>query len=169
MSGDVTLTEMTRRLTILLAIAFICAPLYAVDPGKAQGAMTIDGKNVDLGYAYAVDRQTNDITHRKDDRRIVLTDKPVPDGFKIADIDNGFPDGVVGVVVCVTHSDKVSHVLLQHAGGMYDASYFEDDPNYTFKPLKGDRGTVAGNISSHKIKTNTMTFSFNVDFNAAMK
>lgn len=160
---------MTRRLTILLAIALFSAPAYAVDPGKAQGAMTIDGNRVDLNYACAVDHQKNEVTHRKDDRRVVLTDKPVPDGFKLDDIDNGFPDGVLGLVVCVSHADKVSHVLLQHAKGMYDASYFDDDPNYTFKPLKGERGTVAGNIASRKIKTNTMTFSFDVDFNAPVK
>ena len=161
--------KMTRRAAILMAIALFCAPAYAVDPGKAQGAMTIDGNRVDLVYAYAVDHQVNDITHRKDDRRVVLTDKPMPDAFKIDDIDNGFPDGVLGLVVCVTHVDKVSHVLLQHAKGMYDASYFEDDPNFTFKPLKGERGTVAGNVSSRKVKTNTMTFSFDVDFNAPVK
>ena len=160
---------MTRRFAVLLAIAFLCAPVYAVDPGKAQGAMTIDGTRFDLAYAYAVDRQVNDVTHRKDDRRVVLTDKPIPDGFKLDDIDNGFPDGVLGLVFCVTHADKVSHILLQHAKGMYDASYFEDDPNYTFKPLKGERGTIAGNVSSRKIKTNTMTFSFDVDFNTPMK
>jgi len=160
---------MTRQLTILLAIAVFCAPVYAVDLGRAQGAMTIDGTRIDLTYAYAVDHQVNDITHRKDDRRVVLTDKPIPDDFKLGDIDNGFPEGVLGLVFCVTHVDKVSHVLLQHARGMYDASYFEEDPNYTFKPLKGDRGTVAGNVSSRKIKTNTMTFWFDVDFSAAMK
>ena len=95
--------------------------------------------------------------------------KPAGEPFKIDDIDNGFPEGVLGLVVCVSHLDKISHVLLQHAKGMYDASYFEDDPNFTFKPLKGERGTVAGNVSSRKVKTNTMTFSFDVDFNAQVK
>ncbi|MDQ6800999.1 MAG: hypothetical protein M3041_09200 [Acidobacteriota bacterium] len=160
---------MTRRLTVVLAIALFCVPVYAVDPGKAQGAMTIDGNRVDLNYAYAVDHQKNEVTHRRDDRRVVLTDKPVPEGFKLDDIDNGFPDGVLGLVVCVSHVDKISHVLLQHAKGMYDASYFDDDPNYTFKPLKVERGTIAGNMASRKIKTNTMTFSFVVDFNAPVK
>lgn len=160
---------MTRRLSILLAAIFLCGSAYAVDPGKAQGSVTIDGTRVDLNYAYAVDHQTNDVTHRRDDRRVVLTDKPIPDGFKLDDIDNGFPDGVIGLVVCVSHADKISHVLLQHAKGMYDASYFEDDPNYVFKPLRGEGAIVAGNVSSRKIKTNTMTFSFDVDFNAPVK
>src|SRR5258708_36485987 len=157
--------KMTRRFTILLAIAFLCTPVFAVDPGKAEGSMTIDGNRVDLVYAYTTSHQANDVTHRKDDRRVVLTNKPLPDGFKLEEIDNGFPDGVLGVVVCVSHADKISHVLLQHAKGMYDASYFEDDPNYIFKPLKTEKGTLAGNVSARKIKTNTMTFSFDVDFN----
>jgi hypothetical protein len=161
--------KMTRCLTILLAIALFYVPAYAVDPGKAEGTMTIDGTRVGLSYAYATGHQANDVTHRKDDRRIVLTDKSLPEGFKLEEIDNGFPDGVLGLVVCVSHLDKISHVLLQHAKGMYDASYFEDDPNYAFKPLKTEKGIVAGNFSSHKIKTNTMSFSFDVDFNAAMK
>lgn len=154
---------------MVLAISLLCGSAYAVDPGRAQGSITIDGERLELNYAYAVDRQQNEVTHRKDDRRIVLTDKPVPDGFKLDDIDNGFPDGVLGLVVCVSHSDKISHVLIQHAKGMYDASYFDDDPNYTFKPIKGERGILVGNVSSRKIKTNTMTFSFDADFSAPVR
>ena len=129
----------------------------------------VDGSRIDLKYAYAINHQANDVTHRKDDRRVVLTDKPLPDGMKLDDIDNTFPDGTLGLVVCVSHADKVTHILVQHAKGMYDAGYFEDDPSYTFKPLRGDHGTVAGNLSSRKVKTNTMSFSFDVDFNVPMK
>jgi hypothetical protein len=35
--------------------------------------------------------------------------------------------------------------------------------------LRGEGAIVAGNVSSRKIKTNTMTFSFDVDFNAPVK
>lgn len=161
---------MLRQLPLLLlAMSLLCGSAFAVDVGRAQGAITIDGSRVDLNYAYAIDHQANEITHRKDDRRVVLTDKPLPDGMKLDDIDNTFPDGVLGVVVCVSHSDKVSHVLLEHAKGMYDAGYFEDDANYTFKPLKGDHGMVSGNLSSKKIRTNTLSFYFDVDFSAAVK
>jgi hypothetical protein len=161
---------MMRRLTLLLAaMSMLCGSAYAVDPGKAQGAVIVDGNRIELNYAYAIDHQANDVTHRKDDRRVILTDKPLADDVKLDEIDNGFPEGVLGLVVCVSHVDKVSHVLLQHAKGMFDASYFDDDPNYTFKPLKGERATVAGNLSSRKVRTNTMSFSFDVDFNATMK
>jgi len=157
-----------RRISVVLAMSFICGSAYAVDPGRAQGSMTIDSSRVDLNYAYAIDHQANDVTHRKDDRRVVLSDKPFPEGFKLEEIDNGFPDGVFGIVICISRVDKVTHVLLQHAKGMYDASYFEEDPNYTFKPLKGEPGTVAGNVSSKKVRTNTMSFAFDVDFNATI-
>ena len=131
--------------------------------------MTIDSSRIDLSYAYAIDHQSNDVTHRKDDRRVVLSNKPLPDGFKLAEIDDGFPEGVFGLVICISHADKVTHVLLQHTKGMYDASYFEEDPNYTFKPLKGEHDVVAGSLSSRKVRTNTMSFSFDVEFSAAMK
>jgi hypothetical protein len=156
-------------LRLLLAVSFVCGSLYAVEPQKAAGGVSVDGSRIDLKYAYAIDHQANEVTHRKDDRRVVLTDKPLPDDIKLSDIDNSFPDGTFGLVVCVGHSDKVTHVLLQHAKGMYDAGYFEEDPSYTFKPLKGDQGTIAGNLSSRKVKTNTMSFSFDVDFNAPVK
>jgi len=32
-----------------------------------------------------------------------------------------------------------------------------------------DRGAMTGNVSSRKVKTNTMTFSFDVDFDVAAK
>ena len=160
---------MPKRLLLLLASALVCGSAYAVDPGRAQGALTVDGNRIDLSYAYAVDHQPNEITRRKDDRRVVLTNKPLPENANLDDIDNSFPDGTLGLVVCLSHVEKITHVMLQHAKGMFDAGYFEEDPNYTFKPIKTDRATVAGNLSSRKIRTNTMSFSFDVDFNAAVK
>ena len=93
----------------------------------------------------------------------------LPDGFKLEEIDYSFPEDTLGVVVCLTHDDKVSHILVQHPRGMYDAGYFDGDPSYTYRPLKTERDMVAGNVSSRKVKTTTMSFSFDVDFNAAVK
>lgn len=152
-----------------LAVSLLAGPAYAVDAGRAEGVVIVDGTRIDLTYAYAVNHQKNEITNRKDDRRIVLTNKPLPDGLKLDDIDYSFPEDTLGMVVCLTHDDKVSHVLVQHQKGMYDGGYFDGDPSYTFKPLKTDRGEVAGNVSSRKVRTNTMSFSFDVDFNAAVK
>jgi hypothetical protein len=160
---------MRRAFGTGLTLFLLAAAAYAVDPGRAQGTVTVDGDRIDLNYAYAIDHQKNEVTNRRDDTRIVLTDKPLPDKAKLEDIDYSFPDGTLGVVVCVSHDDKVSHIVLQHAKGMYDGGYFDGDPNYSFKRTKTDRGTIAGSLGAHKVKTNTMTFSFDVDFDANVK
>jgi hypothetical protein len=150
-------------------ILLLAAAALAVDLGRAQGSVMLDGEKIDLSYAYAVDHQKNEVTNRRDDTRIVLTNKPLPDGAKLEDIDYAFPEGTEGLVVCVSHDDKVSHVVLQHAKGMYDGGYFDGDPAYAFKRAKSDHGTVAGNVSARRVKTNTMTFAFDVDFDANVK
>ncbi len=160
---------MRRALLVLLAICFVSVPALAVDPGKAAGFINVDGNRIKLSYAYAVNHQKNEVTNRDDDTRVVLTDKALPDGVKLEDTDNSFPEGILGLVVCVTHDDKVSHVIVQHPKGMYDAGYFDDNQNYQFKRVKGERHTIAGDVSSRKMTTNTMTFWFDVDFNATMK
>ncbi|PYQ62614.1 MAG: hypothetical protein DMF58_01260 [Acidobacteria bacterium] len=160
---------MRRAIVTLLAISLVSGVAYAVDPGRAQGAVVIDGNRIDLNYAYAVGNQKNEVTNRRDDTRVVVTDKPLPDGTKLEDIDYSFPDGTFGMVVCITHDDKVSHIVVQHAKGMYDGGYFDGEPSYSFKRQKNDRGAMTGNVSSRKVKTNTMTFSFDVDFDVAAK
>ena len=160
---------MRRAFATALTLLFIAGAAFAVDPGKAQGTVTIDGDKIDLTYAYAINHQKNEVTNRRDDTRVVLTNKPLPDGAKLEDIDYSFPDGTLGLVVCVSHDDKVSHIVLQHAKGMYDGGYFEGDPNYAFKRIKAENGTIAGSLSAHKVKTNTMTFSVDVDFDANVK
>jgi hypothetical protein len=160
---------MRRLIFVLLAICFFSITAYAVDTGRADGSVTVDKTKINLAYAYAVGHQRNELSHRKDDTRIILTNKPLPDGVKLDEIDYSFPDGYLGLVVSVTHEDKVSHVVVQHPKGTYDADYFENDRNYHFKPSRGDSGTISGNLSSNKMTTNTMTFFFNVDFKAAVK
>jgi len=160
---------MRGAIITLFAVSIFSGAAYAVDLGKAQGFVVVDGARIDLNYAYATDHQKNEVTNRRDDTRVVLTDKPLPDGTKLDDIDYSFPDGTFGMVICVSHDDKVSHVVVQHAKGMYDAGFFEGDPTYAFKRVKSDHGSIAGNVSARRVKTNTMTFSCDVDFDAPIK
>ena len=161
--------RMRGAITTLFAISILSSAAYAVDLGKAQGAVVVDGARIDLNYAYAIDHQKNEVTNRRDDTRVVLTDKPLPDGTKLDDIDYSFPEGTLGMVICVSHEDKVSHVVVQHAKGMYDAGFFESEPIYSFRRVKSDRGSIAGSVSARRVKTNTMTFSCDVDFDAPIK
>jgi hypothetical protein len=160
---------MRRPVLVLMVVCLLSSPVYAVDLGKSEGSVIVDGSRIDLAYAYAADRQKNELTMKRSDTRIVLTSKPLPDDVKLDEIDYSFPDGTMGLVVCVTNDQKVSHVVVQHPKGMYDAGYFDNDREYQFKPLKSDHGTLAGSVSSRKITTNTMTFSFEVNFNARLK
>jgi hypothetical protein len=160
---------MRHLVLALLATAFVTTAASAVDLGKAEGTLTVDNKKLGLGYAYAVGHQRNQLSRRNDDIRIILTDKALPDGVKLDELDYAFPEGYVGVVACVTHDNRVAHIVVQHPGGTYDADYFENDQNYRFKPAKGESGTVSGNLSSTRMTTNTMTFFFNVDFSAPLK
>lgn len=160
-----------RYAAALIAISFFAvASLFAADLGRAVGTVTIDGKPIVLQYAYAVDHQKNQLTNKTSDTKVILTDKPLPDGTKLEDIDYNFPDGVYGLVVCMTApNDGISHVVVQHPGGTFDAGYFEGVPDYRFKRIRGDRGTVSGTLSSKKITTNTMAFLFDAEFAANLQ
>lgn len=158
------------RLTVALIAVCLCAlPMLAVDLGRAEGALTIDGNKIPLAYAYAVDHQKNQLNNKNNETRIILTDKPLPDNANLADIENAFPDGVLGVIVCVNPKDEISHVFVSDPTGTYDGGYFEGVQDYRFSRRKGDRGTINGVLSSKRVTTNTMTFSFDADFAATVK
>lgn len=153
----------------LIAVFLVALPAAAVDPGHAEGTLTIDGTKIPLNYAYAIARQKNQLTARNEMTRIILTDKPLPDGAKLGDFDDSLPGDLNGVIIAVDKQGRVGHVAVQHPAGTYDGGYFEGIPDYEFKPRKGDSGTFSGSVSSLKVKTNTMTFSFDVTFVASLK
>ena len=153
----------------LLVVFLVALPAKAVDLGRAEGSLTIDGTKIPLAYAYAVAKQKNELTGRNELTRIILTDKPLPDGAKLAALDNDLPGDLNGVIVCIDKGGRVGHVAVQHPKGTYDGGYFEGVQDYDFKPRKGDSGTFSGSVSSLRIKTNTMTFSFDTTFVAAMR
>lgn len=158
-----------RRIAItLLALLVGAGTALAVDLGRAEGALVIDSTKIDLGYAYAVGRHKNQLTNRNDNTLLILTDKPLADGANLHDFESSLPDGVNGVMVCFDRDKRITHVAVQHPTGMFDGGFFEGIPDYDFKPHKGEQG-FAGSVTSHRIKTNTMTFSYDVSFAAAMK
>lgn len=156
---------------VVLIVALIGAalPAAALDLGHAEGSLTIDKTRYDLAYAYALNRQKNELNNRNELTKIVLTDKPLAEPVNLAKIEDAFPDGITAVVVYVDGSEHVSRVLVQHPAGMFDAGFFEGIPDYRYKSKKGERGTVSGNVSAKGVKTNTMTFSYDVEFAAAVK
>src|SRR5947209_20387511 len=150
-----------RHVAGALLIVFLAAlPASAVDLGRAEGNLTIDGTKIPLSYAYAVARQKNELTGRNELTRIILTDKPLPEDAKLTALDGDLPGDLNGVIICIDKLGRVGHVAVQHPKGTYDAGYFEGVQDYDYKPHKADAGTVSGSVSSLRIKTNTMTFSY---------
>jgi hypothetical protein len=153
-----------------LVVGFLVAlPAAAVDLGRAEGNLTIDGAKIQLNFAYAIAKQKNQLTDRNEMTRIILTEKPLPDGVKLADLDSSLPGDLNGVIVCIDKQGRVGHVAIQHPAGNYDGGYFEGIPDYEYKPRKGDSGTLGGFVSSLRVKTNTMTFSYDANFLATLR
>ena len=156
----------------LLAVSLLLALPLVAQPaaGKAEGSMTVDGVKTPLVYAYAVDRQPNELTHAKSDTKIILTDKPLPDGTDLTKVDYWFPDGIAGVVVCIDHDQGVSHVVVQHAKGTIDAGYFTGVPQYAFKRKRSERGTISGIVSTPRpVASVSATYQYDVSFEAPVQ
>jgi hypothetical protein len=153
----------------VLALVLIALPAFAVDPGHAEGSLVIDGVKYPLNFAYAIAKQKNQLTDRNEMTRIILTDRALPDGTKLTDLDNTLPGDLNGVIVCVDKQGRVGHVAVQHPTGNFDGGYFEGIADYDYKPHKGESGTIGGTVSSLRVKTNTMSFSYDATFVAALK
>jgi len=159
---------MRRAAITMLALFLAAGSALAVDLGRAEGTLVIDGTRFDIAYAYVVGHHKNQLTNRNDNTLIILTDKPLADGANLHDFEASLPDGVNGVMVCLDRDRRVTHVAVQHPSGMYDGGFFEGVESYEFKPRKGEEG-LAGTVTSRRVKTNTMTFSYDVAFAAAVK
>jgi len=153
----------------LLVVFLVALPAFAVDLGRAEGSLMIDGNKIPLNYAYAVAKQKNELSGRNEMTRIILTEKPLPDGAKLTEMDNNLPGDLNGVIICIDKLGRVGHVAVQHPKGTYDGGYFEGVPDYEFRQHKGESGTYGGTVSSLRIKTNTMTFSYDASFVASLR
>jgi hypothetical protein len=63
---------------VLLLLAAPGLVFAEAAPGKASGSFSIDGKTVELKYAYAMS-QPNTFDEKKTDTAVLLTDQPVPE------------------------------------------------------------------------------------------
>jgi len=85
----------------LIAVFLVALPASAVDLGRAEGGLMIDGTKIVLNYAYAIGKQKNQLTDRNEMTRIILTDRPLPDGAKLSDLDDSLPGDLNGVIISV--------------------------------------------------------------------
>ena len=118
---------MRRAAITMLALFLAAGSALAVDLGRAEGTLVIDGTRFDMAYAYVVGHHKNQLTNRNDNTLIILTDKPLADDANLHDFEASLPDGVNGVMVCLDKDSHVTHVAVQHPTGMFDAGFFERD------------------------------------------
>ncbi|HEX3583602.1 MAG TPA: hypothetical protein VH087_17680 [Thermoanaerobaculia bacterium] len=149
-------------------LVLVAVPLFAADLGRAEGSLTIGTTEVPLAYAYVMGRAHNDLNNRNDATKIILTDKPLPAGTKLADLDANFPDGILGVVVSVNKDSQPLHLVVQHPTGMYDAGWMEPNKDVQVRARKSS-GQMNGHLSIRKMETASVTFAFDADFNAQVQ
>jgi hypothetical protein len=151
-----------------LFLVFAASALFAADLGHAEGSLTIGTTEVPLAYAYVMDHAHNDLSNRNDATKIILTDKPLPAGTKLADVDSNFPDGILGVVVSVNRDAQPLHFVVQHPTGMYDAGWMEPNKDVRVRARKSN-GQMDGHVSVKRIETASVTFGFDADFSASLQ
>ena len=66
---------MRRAALTVVLLVFAAGAALALDLGRAEGNLVIDGTKIDLGYAYAIRHHKNQLTSKSDNTLIVLTDK----------------------------------------------------------------------------------------------
>ena len=158
-----------RRLALGFVVGCFTIALFAAELGRCDGTLVVDTTRFTLGYAYALGHQHNDVSKRKDDVKVVLTNQPLATEANLEEIDFNFPDNVYGVIVQIATNHKITHVVIHHPKGTYDSGFLEDFPDYKFRATNGSRGTIIGRVNSTRVTTNTMTFSFDVEFNVLVR
>ena len=53
------------RTMIFLVVLLAAVPAVAIEPGQAEGTLTINSSTVNLAYCYALGNQRNDATARR--------------------------------------------------------------------------------------------------------
>lgn len=157
-----------RRCAVCLFLVLVASVALGADLGRAEGSLMIGTTAVPLTYAYVMERAHNDLSNRNDATKIILTDKPLPAGTKLADVDSNFPDGILGVVVSLNRDAQPLHLVVQHPTGMYDAGWMDTNKDVHVKAKKSN-GQMDGHVSVKHIETASVTFGFDADFSAQVQ
>lgn len=147
-----------RRL--LLAVLILAAmPLLAVDTGKADGKVVLNGKTVRVTQSYAWEDEGAVI--------VLLTDKPLAKDADPRPFAEAAPPGTQGLTIYFDAGAdaKVRRIVVQHADGVFTI----DDPQAGMM-LQTDDDAIEGNISVTGMSTSPagakvrIRVAFNAEF-----
>ena len=158
-----------RRLVVCLFAAVLAVPAFAVDPGRADGSLTTGAGAIPLAYAYVMDGAHSDLSGKSDALKIILTDKPLPAGTRLADVDYSFPDGILGIVVCADKDNQPQHLVVQHPQGTYDGGWTDVNRDFRLRMRRTREGTVEGRLTCRRAEKPSVTFAFDAEFNAVVQ
>lgn len=156
---------MLRAVVSALLVLGVAVPVLAVDPGKAVGSMTTDKITTTFHHAYAVRKVHNEATNRNDAVKVILTDKPLPAGTTLRDVDYNFPEGILGIVIGFDGRMQPVHVVVQHPAGVYDGGWLDLDHDVTAN-VKEANGAIEGRVHCESAQKASVTFSFDAEFYA---
>jgi len=156
------------KTTLFLAALLAALPAAAIEPGQAEGTLTINSTTVNLAYCYALGNQRNETTGRTDDIKLVLSDHPLPAGMDMTGIEYAFPAGTLGVVVIFEANRQPVRVFIQHGGGTFESSDFKSGI-FKLRPRITRDGEMDGRIESKPITAATMFLQFGANFRAAIR
>lgn len=156
---------MLRRAATALLVILFALPAGAVDVSRAEGALVTDGVQITLSHAYIQKNSHNDLTNRNDTTKIILTDKPLPEGTRLRDVDYNFPLDVLGLVVVVDRQMQPMHLVVQHPKGVYDGGWLDNERDVTVRARQAG-STFDGKVSCRHAEKASVKFSFDVSFAA---
>jgi hypothetical protein len=146
-----------RRL-LLAALLLMALPLLAVDTGKADGKVVLNGKTVRFTQSYAWESDDGIV--------VLLTDKPLAKEANPRTFAEAVPPGTQALTIYFgddTDTTKVRSIVIQHA----DGKFVLDAPE-TGMMLQTDDDAIEGNLSTTGTTTSPAgaTVRIRVAFNA---
>jgi hypothetical protein len=157
-----------RKTLQTLALLLAAVPALAIDPGQAEGTLVINSSTVNLTYCYAVGNQTNALTGRTDDIKIVLSEKPVAADADFTQIEYAFPAENRGVVLVINSNRQPVRVFIEHGTGIFESSDFKSG-NFKVRVRSNREGDLDGRIESKPITASTLYLKFDASFRAFVR
>jgi hypothetical protein len=157
---------MRLMLSVLAILAAL--PALAIEPGQAEGTLTVNSSTVNLAYCYALGNQRNPLTGRTDDIKVILSDHPLPSDVDMSAIEYSFPSGTLGVVVIFEANRQPVRVFIQHGTGTFESSDFKSGV-YKLRSRISRDGEIDGRLESKPITAATMFLQFGASYRAQIR
>jgi hypothetical protein len=157
-----------RAAALIVAALLVCASQFAHAQATATGSITVDGKKTELKHAYAFTRAAGVKDMVK--ATLILADKPLPAAAVTDSMERSTARklGDIKMLVVGFNDEKdivsFSHEVGEFSGSRISSAHKVKFDSFSDQALKGRLFTTG----EQQIRTAPGTYSFDVQFNAAM-